>query len=78
MGRAMLTSDAPGCRETVIDGKNGFLISVKDVSTLVEKMKFLILHQDLNTRMGKASYDIAVDKYDVKKVNDCIMKTMKL
>lgn len=78
MGRAILTSDAPGCRETVIDGKNGFLIPVKDVSTLVEKMKFLILHQDLNTQMGKVSYDIVVDKYDVRKVNDCIIKTMKL
>lgn len=78
MGRAVLTSDAPGCRETVVDGKNGFLIPVKDVSALVEKMKFLILHQDLNAQMGKASYNIAVDKYDVRKVNDCIMKTMKL
>ncbi|WP_459189449.1 glycosyltransferase family 4 protein [Parabacteroides sp. APC149_11_2_Y6] len=78
MGRAILTSDAPGCRETVIDGKNGFLIPVKDVSTLVQKMKFMILHQDLNAQMGKASYEIAVDKYDVKKVNHCIMKTMRL
>lgn len=78
MGRAIITSDAPGCRETVVEGKNGFLIPVRNVSALVEKMKYLILHQDLNAQMGKASYDIAVDKYDVRKVNECIMKTMKL
>ena len=36
-GRAIITTDAPGCRETVVDGENGYLIPVKDVDALCEK-----------------------------------------
>lgn len=42
MGRAVITTDAPGCRETVIDGKTGFLVPVKDAEAVAEKMiKFI-------------------------------------
>src|SRR5690606_28900562 len=39
MGRAIITTDAPGCRETVIDGENGFLVAVKSVDDLVSAMQ---------------------------------------
>lgn len=76
MQRAILTSDAPGCRETVTDGDNGYLIPVKDVKTLIEKMKYLIEHQETIIRMGYRSRQIAVEKFDVNKVNQVILDTM--
>lgn len=78
MGRAVITSDAPGCRETIIDGENGYLVPVKDVEILVDKMKYLIEHPEINIRMGKRSREIAEEKYDVRKVNKAIMKIMNI
>ena len=41
-GRAIITSDAPGCRDTVEEGVNGFLVEVTNVEHLVEKIKYFI------------------------------------
>lgn len=78
MGRAVLTSDAPGCRETVVDGKNGFLIRVKDIDMLVEKMFFLIDNPIINKQLGYFGRKMAERKYDVKKVNQSIIDIMEL
>lgn len=78
MGRSVLTSDAPGCRETVIDGENGFLVPVKDIDGLVEKMGYLISHMDTAAAMGKISRKIAEDKFNVSIVNRMIVDTMKI
>jgi len=78
MGRPIITTDAPGCRETVIDGKNGFLVSVKDVDALKSAMEKFILEPDLISQMGKQSRIIAEEKYDVRKVNRAILKEMGL
>lgn len=42
MGRAIITTDAPCCRETVVNGKNGFLVEVKNSTAVVAKMQYLI------------------------------------
>tara|TARA_R110002020_G_scaffold29239_1_gene92368 strand:+ start:35428 stop:36552 length:1125 start_codon:yes stop_codon:yes gene_type:complete len=76
MGRPIITTDAPGCRETVVDGDNGFLVPVKSVSALVEAMERFILDPDLAVRMGKRSREIAVEKYDVHKVNAFMLSEM--
>ncbi len=76
MGRAIITTDAPGCRETVIDGENGFLVPVKSVDALVEAMTRFIEDPELAARMGKRSREIAVEKYDVHKVNAVMLKEM--
>lgn len=77
-GRAILTSDAPGCRETVADGKNGFLIPVRDVEALTQKMIHLIENPWLVADMGIASLEIVRDKYDVRKVNMRLLKDLEL
>ena len=77
-GRSIITSDAPGCRETVTDKYNGFLVPVKDIDTLVEKMKSLIDDQETNKIMSERSLRLAKEKYDVNLVNKKIMETMKL
>ena len=78
MGRAIITTDAPGCRETVVDGENGFLVSVRNVDAIVEKMELLINNPKLNRQMGKKSRICAEEKYDVRKVNKVIFETMGL
>lgn len=78
MGRSIITSDAPGCRETVIEGLNGYLVKVKDTQGLISKMEYLISNQDICITMGKESAKIAKEKYDVRVVNQSIMKVMEL
>ena len=74
MGRAIITTNVPGCRETVQDGKNGFLIPLFDVEALAEKMIYLIEHPDQIVRMGNESYSIALEKFDVNKINPILEK----
>ncbi len=78
MGRPIITTDAPGCRETVIEGQNGFLIPVKNVDALVGAIKKFINDNSLIKKMGQESRKIAMEKYDVKKVNEVILETMGL
>lgn len=78
MGRPIITTDAPGCRETVIDGINGYLVKVKDIQSLVDRMDYLISNYDMCKKMGKESIKIAKNKYDVKLINQSIMSVMGL
>lgn len=78
MQRAIITTDTPGCRETVEPGVNGFLIPVRDVEALVEAMKRFLTDPALALKMGVESRRIAGEKYDVHKVNAAMIKTMDL
>jgi glycosyltransferase involved in cell wall biosynthesis len=78
MGRPIITTDVPGCRETVVEGENGFLVKVKDKVTLIEAMEKFIIEPKLIKKMGAASRKIAEEKYDVHKVNKVINKAMEL
>ena len=69
MGRAVITTDAPGCRETVVDGDNGFLVPIKDAYALAQAMLRFIEQPELMAQMGHRSRVIAEEKYDVHKVN---------
>ncbi|WP_192036953.1 glycosyltransferase family 4 protein [Halomonas sp. YLGW01] len=76
MGKAVITSDAPGCRETVIDGVNGYLVPVRDVSQLAVAMRRFIDTPELTGAMGCKSREIAEAKYDVNKVNADILEQL--
>ncbi|WP_229806481.1 glycosyltransferase family 4 protein, partial [Aidingimonas halophila] len=76
MGRPVVTSDAPGCRETVVDGENGFLTPVQDVHALALAMECFILDPELVTRMGRRSREIAASRFDVDKVNAILLTEM--
>jgi glycosyltransferase involved in cell wall biosynthesis len=78
MGRPIITTDAPGCRETVVDGVNGFLVPIKNTEKLAEAMEKFILHPELMVKMGKESRHLAEEKYDVHKVNKVILQTMDI
>lgn len=78
MGRPIITTDAPGCRETVVDGKNGYLVPIKSIDELATAMIRFIENNVLYKEMGRASRKMAEEKYDVKKVNAHMIKEMKL
>lgn len=75
-GRAVITTDAPGCRETVVDGENGYLIPVKDVDALCAKMTHFIDNPMLVPQMGKSGRRKAESIFDVEVVNKCICESM--
>jgi len=76
MGRAVITTDAPGCRETVVDGENGFLVPVKNVSALANAMMKMLDDPGMVVRMGERSREIAAIKYDVHSVNTAMFEAM--
>ncbi len=76
MGRAIITTDAPGCRETVADGDNGFLVPVRSVDALEQAMLKFIAQPALASRMGRRARQVAEEKYDVHKVNAVMLREM--
>lgn len=78
MGRAVITTDAPGCRETVVNGDNGYLVPVQDVPALAASMTKLIESPDRVAAMGARSRQMAENKYDVHKVNAVMLREMGL
>jgi glycosyltransferase involved in cell wall biosynthesis len=76
MGRPIITTDSPGCRETVMDGDNGFLIPIKSVDALEQAMLKFIETPVLIARMGLRSRQIAEEKYDVNRVNIVMLGEM--
>ncbi|WP_198649889.1 glycosyltransferase family 4 protein [Zobellella maritima] len=78
MGRPVITTDAPGCRETVKEGDNGFLVPVKGVAELISAMEQFIIHPELMARMGQRSREIVEEKYDVHMVNSIMLSDMGL
>lgn len=78
MGRAIITTNVPGCRETVVNEYNGFLVEPNNSFLLEKAMEKLISSSNLRTLMGKRSREIAIDKYDVYKVNKSMINVLKL
>lgn len=78
MGRPIVTTDAPGCRETVIDGENGFLVAVRDVAGLAQAMERFLQEPALRKPMGLRSRELAVERYDVRKVNQSVLHILGL
>ncbi len=76
MGRGVITTNAPGCKETVKEGDNGFLVPVGAVNELAEAMLKFVENPALVENCGRRSYEIVAEKYDVHKVNEVMLKEM--
>ena len=74
VGRAIITTDSAGCRETVKDGVNGFLVPPYDPEALVQKMIYFIQNPEKIIQMGIESRRIAEEKFDVRKQNAKLIK----
>ena len=78
VGRAIITTDVPGCRETVVDGVNGFIVPKWNPEALAEKMIYFIENPEQIQVMGAESYKIAVEKFDAEKVNQRLVNMLGL
>tara|TARA_B100001093_G_C26846543_1_gene1023051 strand:- start:509 stop:1642 length:1134 start_codon:yes stop_codon:yes gene_type:complete len=67
-GRPIVTTNAPGCYDTVTEGLNGFKVAVGDSKTLSEKLLILIEDEPLRIEMGKKSRKIFEDQFTLSKV----------
>lgn len=77
-GRAVITADTPGCRDTVEDGENGFIVPPRDASALAEAMRRFLDQPALVERMGRASLAFAKRKFDIDVVNQLLLGEMHL
>lgn len=68
IGRPIITTNSVGCKETVVDGENGFLIAPKDVDALTEKLDLLLGDAELRQKMGKAARAYAEKYFDIEVV----------
>jgi len=78
MGRPVITTDSIGCRETVQEGVNGFMVPVRDPSSLARAMMRFAETPGLIEAMGKESRRIAEERFDVHAINGQILEVLKL
>lgn len=78
MGRAVVTSDAPGCRETIRDGEEGFLVEPRNATALADAMARFLDDPSLAARMGGNAHARAVEKYEVRRINQQMMNELGL
>lgn len=78
VGRPIITTDVPGCRETVEDGVNGFLVPMKDSHTLAEKIERLVGDQSLRDSMSERSYSMCCSRFEVGLVNQSMINHMQM
>ena len=69
-GKPVITTDWVGTKEAVEDGKNGFLVPIKNSDALAEKMIELIEKPEMAKEMSKNSYEMCKQKFDVNIIND--------
>jgi glycosyltransferase involved in cell wall biosynthesis len=78
IARPILTTNVEGCRETVCDGINGYLVPKQNVQELAKRMIWFIENQEQWKDMAIASRKMAEDVFDVHKVNESLLEIMKL
>ena len=78
MGRPIITTDTNGCRETVRDGVNGWLVPVGDAKALAEAMIRFLKEPTLIPQMGAESVRLCAEKFEVGRVNREMLQIMKL
>jgi len=78
VGRAIITTDQRGCRNTVTEGVNGFLVKPQSVDSLKDAMLKFIENPELIQSMGVASRKLAEQKFDVRDVVKQMCDAMNL
>lgn len=78
MGRPVITTDTQGCRETVKNGENGYLVPIKDAEVVAEAMERFIRNPQQIESMGQAGLALCKEKFEVSKVNDRMVEIMKI
>ncbi|MBQ8985567.1 glycosyltransferase family 4 protein [Candidatus Saccharibacteria bacterium] len=76
MGRPIITTKTPGCKETVIEGENGLFVKTRDAKDLAEKMIWMIEHKDKLQKMGDKSFEICKEKFEIGIIDEKMMGVM--
>jgi glycosyltransferase involved in cell wall biosynthesis len=72
--RAMIATDAPGCREIVIDGQTGLLVPIEDPKALAQAIVKLATSPELRGRYGKAARELVVSKLSAKIIGEQVVQ----
>ena len=78
IGRPIITTDVPGCRETIRDGENGFKVPAHDPKAVADAMERFIYTPDLILKMGLRSRELAERHFDAESVNQRLLEFMEL
>ena len=76
-GRPVITTEVPGCRETIENDRNGFLVAVRSPEALAQAMIRFIEEPALIESMGSESRRIAEQRFDVHAINRTIMDVLE-
>ena len=78
VGRPLITTNVPGCCETVCAEDNGMLVPAKDPWAIADAMRFFIENPENLQSMAQKSRQLAEDKFDVREVNKTLIQHMGL
>lgn len=78
IGRPIITTNSIGCKETVIEGYNGYLIPIRDSITLAERLDLLIEDKELRQKMGRNSRCLAEKDFSIENVVTKHMEIYKI
>ena len=70
IGRPIVTTDVPGCRDLVQDGKSGYVVPIKRAEAEAEALEKMIEDKSLRLQMGKTAREIAETEYSIDIVLD--------
>jgi glycosyltransferase involved in cell wall biosynthesis len=73
-GRPMIATDAPGCREIVIEDQTGLLVPIEDPTALAQAIMRLAGSPELRARYGKAARQLVVDRLSAKIIGNAIVQ----
>ena len=78
MGRPVVTTDVPGCRETVRHEINGLVVPARDAAALAKACLRFVNEPGLSARMGRAGRDLAEARFESGKVARSVIQFMGL
>lgn len=67
-GRAVITTDVPGCRDAIEVNKTGLLVPAKDAQALADAIEKLVIDSALRVKMGTAGRQLAEDAFAIEQV----------
>ena len=69
-GRAIVTTNVPGCRDAIVPDKTGLIVPLKSIKQLARAMNFLIKNCNIRLQMGKDGRKLAEKQFDAKIIID--------
>ncbi|MAI32888.1 MAG: glycosyltransferase family 1 protein, partial [Rhodopirellula sp.] len=76
-GRAVVTSDMPGCRDAILPDLSGLLVPARDAESLADAIEYLLQRPDVRGEMGRTGRVLAEEKYSIVSVIDSHLEIYK-